>query len=101
MIVIHAEFPIEPAHHEAATEAAETLVEATTEEPGAIEYSAAIDLQDEHVLRFVERYEDEAAFEAHASSDHFSAFEERLPDLLAGEPTVRRFDVESAAELEL
>jgi quinol monooxygenase YgiN len=100
MIVLHAEFPIDPERREQALEAAEDLVEATTEEPGAIEYSAAVDLQDENRLRFVERYEDEAAFEAHASSEHFAAFEERLPDLLAGEPEILRFDVESATELD-
>jgi quinol monooxygenase YgiN len=101
MIVLHAEFPIDPERREQALEAAADLVEATTEKPGAIEYSAAVDLQDENRLRFVERYEDEAAFEAHASSDHFAAFEDRLPDLLAGEPEILRFDVESATELDL
>lgn len=101
MIVLHAEFPIDPDSREQALEAAEELVAATNEEPGAIAYSAAVDLVDENRLRFVERYEDEAAFEAHSSSEHFQEFEQQLPDLLAGEPEVTRFDVESATELEL
>jgi len=101
MLVIHAEFPIDPDRREEALDAARDLVEATTEEPGAIEYSAATDIQDGTVLRFVERYEDEAAFEAHAASEHFAAFEERLPDLLVGEPEVMRYDVASATELDL
>lgn len=101
MIVLHASFPIDPDHREEALELADDLVDASNEEPGVIDYRATVDVQDEHTLRFFERYEDEAAFEAHSESDHFQAFEERLPDLLAGEPDVRRFEVESATELEL
>nr|WP_280584957.1 hypothetical protein [Halorubrum sp. Boch-26] len=45
--------------------------------------------------------EDEAAFEAHSETDHFRKFEAALPDLLAGEPEVTRFEVDSAAETDL
>ncbi|QHS17466.1 putative quinol monooxygenase [Halopenitus persicus] len=101
MIIIHATFPIDPDERERALELAADLVAETTEEPGAIEYHAATDLEDETVLRFVERYEDAAAFEAHADSEHFRSFADRLPELLDGEPEVMRFEVADAAELEL
>ncbi|WP_436911200.1 putative quinol monooxygenase [Halosimplex marinum] len=101
MIVLHASFPIDPEHRDEALELADDLVERSNEEPGMIDYRATVDLQDENVIRFFEQYEDEAAFEAHTGTDHFQAFEERLPDLLAGEPEVRRFEVESATDLEL
>jgi quinol monooxygenase YgiN len=52
-------------------------------------------------VRFFEQYEDENAFEAHTQTDHFQEFEAALPDLLAGEPEILRFDVESAIELDL
>ena len=48
-----------------------------------------------------ERYEDEAAFGAHAETDHFEAFEAALPDLLTGKPEVTRFAVESASPVDL
>lgn len=101
MIVLHASFPIDPEHREEAIELADDLVERSNEESGMIDYRATVDLRDENVIRFFEQYEDEAAFEAHTETEHFQAFEERLPDLLAGEPEVRRFEVESATDLEL
>lgn len=101
MIVLHAVFPIDPEKRDEAVELINDLVEQSQAEPGMIEYHATTDLQDESVVRFFEQYEDEAAFEAHTQTDHFQAFEERLPDLLAGEPDVTRFEVESATDLEL
>ncbi|MFC5134388.1 MULTISPECIES: putative quinol monooxygenase [Haloferacaceae] len=101
MIVLHAVFPIEADRLDEALDHARTLVEESNREDGTIEYRAATDVEDGTTLRFFEQYEDAAAFEAHTETDHFRAFEAALPDLLAGEPEVRRFDVESAAELDL
>ena len=101
MIVLHASFPINPEKREQAIELTDDLVEGTNQEDGAIEYRATVDLQDENVIRFIERYEDAAALEAHAETAHYQAFGEHLPDLLDGEPEVLRFDVESMEELEL
>jgi quinol monooxygenase YgiN len=101
MVVIHAEFPIDPDRREEALDVVRTLVEATQQEDGVIEYRAATDVSDPNLVRFVERYEDGDAFVAHTESEHFATFEEQLPDFLAGEPTVMRFDVRSAIELDL
>lgn len=101
MIVLHAVFPIDPARREEALDHIETLVEGSNTEEGMIEYRAAVDVQDENTIRFFEQYEDAEAFEAHTESEHFQRFEEHLPDLLAGEPEVMRFEVSDATELEL
>ncbi|MUW15884.1 antibiotic biosynthesis monooxygenase [Halorubrum sp. CBA1125] len=101
MIVLHAVFPIEPDRFDEALDHAATLVERSNEEEGMVDYRAAVDVEDESTIRFFEQYEDAAAFEAHTQTDHFQAFEAALPDLLAGEPEITRFDVESAAELDL
>jgi quinol monooxygenase YgiN len=53
------------------------------------------------VVRFFEQYEEEEAFEAHSQTDYFQTFEEKLPDLLAGEPEVIQFEVDSATEFDL
>lgn len=66
-----------------------------------IDYRAAVDVQDENALRFIERYEDGNAFKSHVGTEHFQAFESKLPELLAGEPEVTRFEVSDATELEL
>ncbi|MFB6121675.1 MAG: putative quinol monooxygenase [Halobacteriaceae archaeon] len=101
MIVLHASFPIDPERRDEALELIDDLVEQSQAEDGMLDYRATTDVQDQNVIRFVERYEDEAAFEAHTETDHFQRFEERLPALLAGEPEVLRFDVDSMTELEL
>lgn len=101
MIVLHASLPIDPDKREEALELAEELVEQSNQEPGVREYSATIDIQDENTIRFFEHYVDGAAFEAHTQSEHFQKFEERLPDILAGEPEIIRFDIEKETELEL
>lgn len=101
MIVVHAVIPLDPDSREEGIELASDLAERSREEAGMIDYRVATDVDDPNVLRFFERYEDEAALEAHATSEHFGAFEERLPDVIGGEPEVTKFDVESAAPLEL
>jgi quinol monooxygenase YgiN len=99
MIVLHAVFPIDPDSLDEALNHARTLVEESNREEGMIDYRAATDVEDEATIRFFEQYEDDEAFEAHTQTDHFRAFEEALPDLLAGEPEVLRFEVESAVRL--
>jgi quinol monooxygenase YgiN len=101
VIVLHAAFPLDPARRDEALALIEDLVEHSQQEDGMIEYRAATDVSDPNVVRFFEQYEDDAAFEAHSQTDHFQEFEQALPDLLAGEPEVPHFEVESATELEL
>lgn len=99
MIVLHAVFPVDPAMREEALDLIEDLVEQSNQEEGMIDYRATTDVSDPNVVRFFEQYEDETAFEAHTETAHFEEFEEALPDLLAGEPEVLRFDVDSVTEL--
>lgn len=101
MIVLHATFPLDPEQRDEALDLIEDLVEQSQAEDGMIDYRAAKDVSDPNLVRFFEQYEDEAAFESHSQTEHFQEFEAALPDLLAGEPEVRRFEVDSATELEL
>jgi quinol monooxygenase YgiN len=80
MIVLHASFPVDPDSRDEALDLAAELVEKSNAEDGMIEYRATVDIEGENTLRF---------------------FEQRLPDLLAGEPTVRQFEVSDVSELEL
>jgi quinol monooxygenase YgiN len=101
MIVLHAAFPIDPEKRDEALDLIADLAEESRAEPGMIDYRPTTDVGDPNLIRFFERYEDEAAFEAHSQTDHFREFAAALPDLLAGEPEVTRFEVESASEVEL
>lgn len=101
MIVLHASFPIKSEKIDDALELTDNLVEESNQEPGMIDYRATTDIQNENTIRFFEQYEDAEAFESHTQTEHFQAFEEELPDLLAGEPEVLQFEVSDATELEM
>lgn len=101
MLVVHATFPIDPEKRDEALDLIEDLVEQSNQEAGVIEYHATTDVSDPSLFRFIEQYEDEAAFEAHGETDHFAEFEAALPDLLAGEPEVTRFDGATATDVDV
>lgn len=101
MLVIHATFPVDPDSREDALELTRELAEQSRAEDGNVDYRVTTDIDDPNLFRFFERYEDESAFGAHAETDHFQEFEAALPDLLAGEPEVVRFDVDTASTVEL
>jgi len=101
MIVVHATFPIDPDRREDALELTATVAEHSRAEDGVVDYRVAIDADDPNLLRFFEQYEDEAAFEAHLETEHVGELGAALPDLLAGEPDVLRFDVSDVSEVEL
>jgi len=102
MLVIHASMPLDPETRDEALDHIEGLAETVrAEEEGTLEYRAATDAEDPNVVRFFERYEDEAALGAHSQTDHYQEFAGMLPEWLAGEPEVVRFDVDEMSELEL
>ncbi|RLM53951.1 antibiotic biosynthesis monooxygenase [Halobellus sp. Atlit-31R] len=93
MLVVHAYFPIDPDRRSEALDLVETMVERSNQEPGALEYRATADLRDENTIRFIERYEDAEAFEAHTQTDHYRELQAALPELLAGEPDTTRYEI--------
>ena len=102
MIVIHASMPLDPEKRDEALDHIEELAGTVrAEEEGTLEYRATTDVEEPNVVRFFERYEDEAALGAHSQTDHYQEFAEMLPEWLAGEPEVIRFDVEEMSELDL
>jgi quinol monooxygenase YgiN len=101
MLIVRATFPIDSDRRDEALELIETLIEHSQNEEGVIDYQVATGVDDPNLFRFFEQYEDEAAFEAHAESDHFQEFEAALPDLLTGEPEVTQFDVADSSAVEL
>jgi quinol monooxygenase YgiN len=101
MIVRYATIPVDPDRRDEALAAIDESVDRTSEEPGTVEYRPAADRQEPNTIRSLEQYEDEAAVEAHASSEHYREFVERLPVFLDGEIRVVGFDVESVTALDV
>lgn len=55
--------------------AALELINATrSSEPGCLAYAYAIDLEDPTLMRIIERWEDEAALDAHFRTPHMARF---------------------------
>ncbi len=70
---------------------AEKLVKATREEPGCIYYDLAQDAEDEKVFYFVEKYQDEAAVQAHKTSEHFQTYVPMMDALRESASEVKKY----------
>lgn len=73
------------------TEVAEKLVNATRQEPGNVSYNLYQSPFDPTAFIFYEEYKDDEAFNAHANSEHFKAFADAIPDMLAAELNIEQF----------
>lgn len=69
------------------------LVEPTRAEPGCIAYELLHNKQDPTDFTFVEEWTDTDALYAHLHTPHVREAIELVPDLLAGEPDIRSYDV--------
>ncbi len=64
-----------------ARQALGTMVAETLKETGCITYSFAQDLADASIIRIFERWEDQAALDAHMKSPHMAAFREAMGNM--------------------
>lgn len=99
MIVLQATLPLAAEHRDRATEAATELAEQSRAESGVLDYRVATDVEEPSILRIFERYEDEAAMEAHLESEHFQSFQGQVGEWVDGEVDLVRYDVESTTRM--
>ena len=68
---------------DAVLEALRPLTATSREEPGCLLYQAHRDPENDNVIFLYEQYEDEAAYQAHAESEHFKqwGFGDAIPRL--------------------
>jgi len=71
------------------------LIAPTLQEPGCLRYEVLQNREDPTEFTFVEEWRDEAAIVAHDATDHIKDAHEWLPNLLAEEIDVRRYNVVS------
>ena len=69
------------------------LIEPTRQEPGCIRYEMLQNNSDPTDFTFVEEWESDAALDAHLETDHFREVAAKLPDLIVGQPDIRRYSV--------
>jgi len=92
MYVVTVEFVAKPDHAEAFRLAMiENAGASRARESGCRQFDVCSDPADRTVVFLYEMYDDRAAFEAHLSSVHFRAFDERVRDWVA-KKTVRIYE---------
>lgn len=98
-IVQYAIIPIDPDARDEAIEALTELGEASRAEDGVVDYRVTTDVDDENTARIIEEYEDDAAVEAHMNSDHFGAFQSKVPEFAGGPVELYKYDVGEKTQL--
>ena len=91
MLVVHAVLPIRDDAREDFLGAVGQLIEPTREEPGVLEYGLHESVESPGTFTMVERYVDDAAFDAHLATAHFQAAAGGLAGWLAGAPTITKY----------
>ncbi|MBP2249732.1 quinol monooxygenase YgiN [Halarchaeum solikamskense] len=94
MIVALSEVPLVPETRERALDVLASMAAESRAEAGVVDYRVTTDVEEPNVAHIVERYEDEAAFDAHENSAHLDAFQSEMAPLIDGEATLYRYAVE-------
>jgi quinol monooxygenase YgiN len=93
MIFITAKFAVRPEEADDWPSISQAFTEATRAEPGCLWFEWSRSLADPAEYVLVEAFRDDAAAEAHVTSDHFSAARKELPPHLAATPRIVNFTV--------
>ena len=88
MIGIIAKLPIKEGMEDDFIAAFKELKAGVAQEKGTLAYSLNKANNDPHTFYIVERYEDQEAVKLHTSTDHFKAFNAKVPPCLAGRPEI-------------
>lgn len=99
MIVVAGTAPVLPDQREAAMAAISEMVAATLPEAGCISYVFSADLSDPCLFHIFEEWETQAHLEAHFATAHMAVFQSKLPHLLAGPASVKKYVVTDVAAL--
>jgi quinol monooxygenase YgiN len=78
VLIIAGRFRIDPAKRDAAVAAANEMMAATLKEPGCHAYAFSADLGDPARFHLFERWESQAALEAHFATPHMARFQAAL-----------------------
>ncbi len=79
---------VKPGSEDAFVAAARICVAASRAEPGVLHYELWRETEGDRRYVFNELYADDAAVQAHMTSDHFKAFGAAARDLAAARPTI-------------
>ncbi|NQY96318.1 MAG: antibiotic biosynthesis monooxygenase [Henriciella sp.] len=94
MIIVEGSARIPEDAWEEAIAAMETMIKASREEAGCIEYAYSRDLLDPNLLRIIERWKDKAALVSHFAEPHMAVFRQALGKVGPQDLEVRMYEAE-------
>lgn len=97
MIILHGCLRVATGKRDETLTAIEALVETSRAENGCVAFSVAFDIFDDHLLRVVEAFQDEAAWAAHRKSQHVAQWQTAASLLGVSDIELRRYDAAAPA----
>ena len=94
MIIVEGSARIPEDAWDEAIAAMETMIKASREEAGCIEYAYSRDLLDPNLLRIIERWKDKAALVSHFAEPHMAVFRQALGKVGPPALSVRMYEAE-------
>jgi quinol monooxygenase YgiN len=94
MIIVEGSARIPEGAWDEAIAAMETMIRASREEAGCIEYAYSRDLLDPNLLRIIERWKDKDALVSHFAEPHMAVFRQALGKVGPQDLEVRMYDAD-------
>ena len=94
MIVVIGSFRVPPSMVEVVRPAMEAMITASRAEEGCIEYSYALDVLDQGLVRVSEKWRDRAALEAHFRTAHIAEWRAQVSALAVSERNLVAHDTD-------
>ena len=97
MIILHGCLRVATGKRDETLTALEALVEMSRAERGCTAFTVAFDIFDDHLLRVVEAFQDEASWAAHRKSEHVAEWENAASLLGVSDVELRHYDAAPTA----
>ncbi|MDH3752899.1 MAG: antibiotic biosynthesis monooxygenase [Acidimicrobiia bacterium] len=95
MLLIAGTITLDPRKIDEAMEAAVTMMKATHEEPGNIEYVFSVDPIREGIVHVFEKWDGEESLAAHFGARHMAEFQAKVPSLGITGMDIRKYEIAS------
>lgn len=99
MLVIAGCIPIDPSKHDEVVAAATEMQRATLLEAGCAAYQFSFAVDNPGTMCIFEEWADQAALDAHFVTPHMAVFQGQLGGIVAGRPTVTKYEIASSGPL--
>ena len=99
MIIVHGTFPVKPELRDDALKMMRCMATASKAEFGCITYEFYVGLSDPNTLLLFQEWESVEALQGHFETNHMEDFLRKLPEVLNGEVSTRRYEIKVSDSL--